>query len=284
MFKKATQCRLLKPFVQSRFPQPRSRLWTWTHPAGSKHQLDHILITNKWVNSLRNCRADCSVELSSDHRILSIRLVTSLRTSKGKPCKRPKFDWKKLQDPAVKHTFQRELLNRFQVLNLSDGPVDISERYEFFKISVKEAADKVVRKRKRSGLPSWESPKTISLKIKRDQAKKEFISSESPKTRDRWRRSNTSLCDSYNAYEAAALSNQLEELRVADEQEDYTTTWKIIHSLSGKDTQSNVKVKMRNGHPPKANKSYLRSGTVISALCTITIVGQRQQNYQYQLM
>ena len=61
-----------------------------------------ILITSKWVNSLRNCQAYSSVELDSDHCILSICLVTSLRTSKGKPCKRPKFDWKRLQDAAVK--------------------------------------------------------------------------------------------------------------------------------------------------------------------------------------
>ena len=31
----------LRP-AQSRFPKPRSRQWTWTHPPGSKHQLDHI--------------------------------------------------------------------------------------------------------------------------------------------------------------------------------------------------------------------------------------------------
>jgi hypothetical protein len=77
-----------------RFPQPRNRLWTWTHPAGSTHQLDHILINSKWVNSLRNCRAYNSVEGDSDHRIVSILLVASLRTSKGKPCKRPKFNCK----------------------------------------------------------------------------------------------------------------------------------------------------------------------------------------------
>ena len=37
--------------AQQRFPQPRGRQWTWMHPAESKHQLDHILINSKWVNS-----------------------------------------------------------------------------------------------------------------------------------------------------------------------------------------------------------------------------------------
>ncbi|XP_038063001.1 craniofacial development protein 2-like [Patiria miniata] len=95
--------------AQMKFPQPRSRQWTWSHPAGSVYHLDHILINSKWINSLRNCRAYNSVELDSDHRIVSIRLVTSLRTSKGKPCKRPKFNWKKLQDPVTREMFQLEL-------------------------------------------------------------------------------------------------------------------------------------------------------------------------------
>lgn len=64
--------------------------WTsWIHPAGSKHQLDRILINSKWVNSLRNGRAYNTVELGSDHRIVTILLVTSSRTSKVNPCKRP---------------------------------------------------------------------------------------------------------------------------------------------------------------------------------------------------
>ena len=75
----------LRP-AQMRFPHPRHRLWTWMHPSGSTHQLDHILINNKLKNSLRNCRAYNSVELDSDHRIVSIRLVCSLRTSRAKPC------------------------------------------------------------------------------------------------------------------------------------------------------------------------------------------------------
>lgn len=82
--------------VHQRFPQPRCRQWTWTHPAGSKQQLDHILINSKWTNSLRNCRAYNTVELDSDHRIVSTMLITSLRTSKGKLCRRPRFNCRKL--------------------------------------------------------------------------------------------------------------------------------------------------------------------------------------------
>ena len=105
----------LRP-AQTRFPQPRNRLWTWMHPGGPTHQLDHILINNKWINSLRNCMVYNTVEQDSDHRILRILLSISFRTSEGKLCKKPKFDWKKLQDADTKHKFQIELTNRFKEL------------------------------------------------------------------------------------------------------------------------------------------------------------------------
>ena len=129
----------LRP-AQMRFPLPRNHLWTWTHPSGSTHQLDHIVINSKWVNPPRNCWGYNSVELDSDHCIVSIRLATSLWTSKGKPSKRPKFTWKKLQDPAIRDEFLLELSNRFQVLNMDDTQ-PISTRYESFETIVREVAD-----------------------------------------------------------------------------------------------------------------------------------------------
>ena len=148
--------------AQQRFPQPRGRQWTWMHPAGSKHQLDHILINSKWN---RNYRANNKVELDSDHRIVSILLVTSLRTSKGNPCRRPKFNWRKLQDQRTREEFQLELSNRFQALHLTDVSV---ERYKSFETTVREDTEKVVDKREPRGLPSWVSDKTIHRKKERD--------------------------------------------------------------------------------------------------------------------
>ena len=52
------------------------------------------------------------------------------------------------------------------------------------------------------------------------------------------------------------LNKQLEDLRLADERGHYTTTWNIIHSLSGRNIKTNVKVKLRNGDPPE-NEEHL---------------------------
>ena len=49
----------------------------------------------------------------------------------------------------------------------------------------------------------------------------------------------------------------MEELKLTDSKGHYTTTWKIIHDLSGKDRNRKVKVKMRDGTPPKSDKDLL---------------------------
>lgn len=246
----------LRP-AQMRFPQPRRYLWTWMHPAGSTHQLDHILINTKWTNSLRNCRAYNSVELDSDHRIVSITLLCSLRTTKGKPCKRPTFDWKKLQDAATREQFQIELSNRFETLQCNDTSTPITERYELFENAVSEVAEKVVGKRRPCGMPSWVTDKTNQLKSERDDAKRRYLLSKSRHSRERWRRLNTCLNESYKADESAMLNKQMEDLQLADMKGDYTTTWKIVHDLSGKDGKPRVKVKKRDGTPPTNDRDLL---------------------------
>ena len=174
----------LRP-AQSRFPHPLGRLWTWNHPAGSKHQLDHILINSKWVNSLRNCRAYNSVELDSDHRIVSIHLLTRLRSNKKTTCKRPKFNWKKLQNPTTKNKFQLELSSRFEALTLDDQSIDLSKRYESLESTVRDVAEEVLGKQGTHGLPSWVSKETTKIKIQRDEAKKRFQLTKSPQARVR---------------------------------------------------------------------------------------------------
>ena len=72
----------------------------------------------------------------------------------------------------------------------------------------------------------------------------------------RWRNLNTRLNDSYEADKTAVLNKQLEYLRLADERGHYTTTWNIIHSLSGRNIKTNVKLKLRNGDPPE-NEEHL---------------------------
>jgi hypothetical protein len=240
--------------AQSRFPHPKSRLWTWTHPAGSHAQLDHILISSKWTNSLRNCRAYNSVELDSDHRILSATIKVSLRTTKGKPCNRKKFNWKRLADPQVKQEFQLKLANRFAALQ-DDEP--ITARYDQFESTTSSIAEEVVGKRAPTGLPNWVSSKTEDLRKARDDAKRKNLARKTAVSRKRLKDLNLKLNASYQADQVKHLEDQLDTLTAADEKGETNKTWSIIHELSGKRRQSSVKVKKRDGNDPNSQQELL---------------------------
>ena len=80
--------------VQSFFPH-RGRLWTLERPSGKRPQLDHILISGKRLNSARNCRAYSTVEIDSDHRILSMNLSfgSHLRANDGQEENEPHTEY-----------------------------------------------------------------------------------------------------------------------------------------------------------------------------------------------
>ena len=62
-------------------PSRRNHMWTWEHPnMRSKAQIDQILMCKKWANTLRKCRAYFSVEIDSDHYIVTANIKISLRT------------------------------------------------------------------------------------------------------------------------------------------------------------------------------------------------------------
>ena len=133
----------------------------------------------------------------------------------------------------------------------------IRERYESFGNAVKEVAEKVFGRCSPCGMPSWVSDRTKQLRTERNVAKRKYLLSKSKPSREIWRKLNSSLNESYKADEMARLNKQMEELKLADSQGDYSTTWKIIHDLSGKDRNPKVKVKMRDGTPPKSDKDLL---------------------------
>jgi exonuclease III len=108
--------------AQHRFPHPKSRVWTWQHPTSrnkntdNRAQLDHILVNGKWLNSIKNIRAYDTVEINSDHRIVSIKIKISLRKTEKSNLKRCKFNWDKLQHNDIQSQFNIAVKNRYESL------------------------------------------------------------------------------------------------------------------------------------------------------------------------
>ena len=124
----------------------------------------------------------------------------------------------------------------------------ITERYESFENAVEEVAERLVG--------CLIEPNSLG---QRQMWPKESICmlSKSKQPRGIWRKLNSSLIESYEADEMARLNKQMKEIKLADSKGYYTTTCKIIHDLSGKDRNSKIKVKIRDGTPLKSDKDLL---------------------------
>ena len=99
---------------------PDRHKWSWQHPNGNKAQLNHVILRGKWINSLRNYHCYNTVEIDSDHRIVTATVKFSLRTTKETPnitmCNHKAI----ISNEHVRNKFQLELTNQFEHLYIGD--------------------------------------------------------------------------------------------------------------------------------------------------------------------
>ena len=111
-------------------PQPPGHQWTWEHPEGNKSQLDHIILRGKWINSLQSCRSYSTVELDSDHRILTAKLKRSRRTPRKPRRDLTNYDFSVLTtDADIQSRFAVEVSSRFEALTDTNDE-DVQTTYD----------------------------------------------------------------------------------------------------------------------------------------------------------
>jgi hypothetical protein len=159
--------------VQSRFPH--SRLWTWKHMNGaSRAQIDYIMISGKWVNSVSNCRAYNKFNLESDHRMLSAAIKLSLRTV-SRPKTAPKPNWLAFDDKRTRSIFNLELKNSIKAL--SETNASFQSSYDALLECVEAVATTTLGITKRHKAKPWISDSTSELLERRDEAMNIFLAS-----------------------------------------------------------------------------------------------------------
>jgi len=173
MFSTFCSSSTFKRSAQMQFPQPKRRLWTWLSPKGNKQQIDHILINSKWNNSLENCRAYSSVNVESDHRIVSVTAKLSLRSNKDRTKKTPRINWNDLnKNIPLQNKYAVEVSNQFNLLCIQDPDIDTNTKYNRFLDCIENANDKVLNKCCPRKKENWVSNKTENIRIERENAKK----------------------------------------------------------------------------------------------------------------
>ena len=93
-------------------------LWSLTYPNGDRALLHYMMINKKWLNSVRNCEAFHSLEgISTDLRIVSLRIKLSLRANKKKSYRKITYNWEHLiNNEDLQNQFSTSLRNRYNIL------------------------------------------------------------------------------------------------------------------------------------------------------------------------
>ena len=100
--------------INTRFQKRRGKLWTHTYPNGDRAQLDYMMINKKSINSVQNCKAYHSLEgISTDDRIVSLRIKLSLRANKNNSNTKIAYNWEHLiNNEDLQNQFSTLLMNR----------------------------------------------------------------------------------------------------------------------------------------------------------------------------
>jgi hypothetical protein len=80
----------------------RQNTYKSPHPDHPPTQIDHITISTKWWKSLKACRSFNTVDIGSDHKIVTAQFSISFRATKQPPGNRCKFNSEKLLDPSTR--------------------------------------------------------------------------------------------------------------------------------------------------------------------------------------
>ena len=212
-----------------------------------KAQLDYISVNKKWINSVQNCEAYNSFEgVSSDHRIVSIKVQLSLRANKKKSSIKPPFDWKQLSSNAdIRNKFTITLQNRFSQLQNEDNDNIIpNNTYINFMNAHKQAAeDFIPLKHKTKRKVPWENE---IVEQKRECLKMlANLKNKTPTSTNirNYRKARQELEETYNIEQHKYIQEQIETIRNAAENKQSSLTWQTVNEVTGRKRSTQAKLK-----------------------------------------
>ena len=102
------------------FQQHRRKLYTWTSPDGQQHrnQIDHILCSQRWRNSIQSTKTRPGADYGSDHELVIAKFRLKLKKA-GKTTRTFRYDLNQ-----IPYDYTVEVRNRFKDLDLIDRVPD----------------------------------------------------------------------------------------------------------------------------------------------------------------
>ena len=101
------------------------------------------MINKKWINSVQNCEAYYSLEgISTDHRIVLLRIKLSLRANKKKSNTKIAYNWEHLiNNEDLQNQCSFSFRNHYNILQYEDTNKSVNNTYQNFVKAHKETAE-----------------------------------------------------------------------------------------------------------------------------------------------
>ena len=106
------------------FQQHKRRLYTWTSPDGQpRNQIDYILCTQRWRNSIQSAKTRLGADCGSDHEFLIAKFRCKLKKV-GKTTRPFRYDLKQ-----IPYDYTVEVRNKFKGLDLIECLMNYGWRF-----------------------------------------------------------------------------------------------------------------------------------------------------------
>ncbi|EYC33442.1 hypothetical protein Y032_0002g803 [Ancylostoma ceylanicum] len=198
--------------------------------------LDYVLISSRFMSSLKDIRAMKGPDCGSDHYLL--RAVIQLRlkrtTSKSHPVL--KLDWSSLITPPSQQLFQIALSNRFATLAMGTNADGEEKQMSDVVLECAKSLCPVIRRRTQP----WISNECLQLVDERKQAKHIDF--------NRYRQLNRKLCRRMKMEREAYWNRVADELEEAAGRHDHRMLYRTMKRPSGKARATDDASKRREMH------------------------------------
>ena len=146
--------------VDTLFQQHKRRLYTWRPPDGQhSNQIDYILCSQTWRNSIQSAKTSPGADCGSDHELLIAKF--RLKLKKVRKTNRPfKYDLHQ-----IPYDYTVEVRNRFKGLDLIDRVPE--ELWNEVRDIVQETGIKTISMEKKCKKAKWLSGEALQIAVKR---------------------------------------------------------------------------------------------------------------------